>query len=207
MNWTLGFGLTLAAAMTLTGLAQEEGMTQPTEDAGKPAETAIATFGSGCFWCTEAVFQSLDGVLSVTSGYTGGEVKNPTYEQVCSGTTGHAEATRVEFDPTRISYGKLLDLFWKSHDPTTLNRQGADVGTQYRSVIVYHSDEQKAEAEASRNAVDGSGLFHAPIVTRIEPAGEFYPAEGYHQDYYRNNPSAAYCAFNIRPKLKKLGLE
>ncbi|MBC8229962.1 bifunctional methionine sulfoxide reductase B/A protein [bacterium] len=161
-----------------------------------------ATFGSGCFWCTEAVFETLEGVADVKVGYMGGTVKQPTYEQVCTGTTGHAEVAHIRFDPAKISYGELLAVFWKTHDPTTLNRQGADVGTQYRSVIFYHSDEQKQIAEQSRQ--DYQPELTKPIVTEIVPATEFYEAEDYHQNYYQNNPEASYCRIVIAPKLKKL---
>ena len=168
-----------------------------------PARTA--TFGAGCYWCTEAVLEQLDGVLDVKSGFMGGKVADPTYEQVCSGTTGHAEVVQVTFDPARISYDTLLEWFWKLHDPTTLNRQGNDSGTQYRSVIFYHSDEQKKAAEASR--VAHSKDFDRPIVTEIVAAAPFYEAEDYHQDYYRGNKGQPYCQFVIRPKLEHLGLK
>jgi len=168
-----------------------------------PARTA--TFGAGCYWCTEAVLEQLDGVLDVKSGFMGGKVADPTYEQVCSGTTGHAEVVQVTFDPARISYDTLLEWFWKLHDPTTLNQQGNDRGTQYRSVIFYHSDEQKKAAEASR--VAHSKDFNRPIVTEIVAAGPFYEAEDYHQDYYRGNRAQPYCQFIIRPKLEHLGLK
>jgi peptide-methionine (S)-S-oxide reductase len=164
----------------------------------------IATFAGGCFWCTEAVFQRVKGVASVKSGYTGGTKPNPTYEEVCTGKTGHAEAIQVAFDPTVATFESLLDLFWRAHDPTTLNRQGADVGTQYRSAIFYHSEEQRRAAEASRKALDESKRLGAPVVTAIEPAGVFYPAEAYHQDYYKRNANAPYCRAVIAPKLKKL---
>lgn len=163
-----------------------------------------ATFGSGCFWCTEAVFENLEGVQSAVCGYMGGKIGNPSYDAVCTGRTGHAEVVGITFDPAVISYRDLLGQFWRSHDPTTLNRQGADAGTQYRSVIFYHSDAQKVTAEASKKEV--AALFSDPIVTEIAPAEKFYPAEDYHQDYYARNPSAGYCAIVIRPKLKKLGL-
>jgi len=166
------------------------------------AEVAMATFGGGCFWCIEAVFERLGGVLSVVSGYTGGHVAHPTYEQVCSGETGHAEVARITFDPAVVSYEDLLGLFWKAHDPTTLNRQGADVGEQYRSVIFYHDEKQRTAAEESRRRA--AAQFSAPIVTKIEPLREFYEAEDYHQDYFRNNPRAPYCMFVIKPKLEKL---
>lgn len=169
------------------------------------AQLEQATLGAGCFWCVEAVFERLDGVKSVEAGYAGGTKANPTYEEVCSGTTGHAEVARITFDPSKISYEKILEWFWKSHDPTTLNRQGADVGTQYRSVIFYHDDRQKAIAETSKR--HAQEMFSEPIVTEIQLLKAFYVAENYHQDYYRNNPNAPYCTFVIRPKLKKLKLE
>ena len=162
-----------------------------------------ATFGSGCFWCTEAVFELVKGVTSVTSGYTGGNIKNPTYEEVCSEKSGHAEAIQLIFDREVINYDELLEIFWKTHDPTTLNRQGNDVGTQYRSVIYYHSEEQKQLAEKYKVALDESGAWVNPIVTEILPATEFYKAEDYHQDYYDNNPQQGYCAFIIAPKVEK----
>ncbi len=162
-----------------------------------------ATFGSGCFWCTEAVFELVDSVTSVTSGYTGGNIKNPTYEEVCSEKSGHAEAIQLTFDSEVISYDELLEIFWKTHDPTTLNRQGNDAGTQYRSVIFYHSEEQKQLAEKYKDALDKSGAWENPIVTDILPATEFYKAEDYHQDYYSNNPNQGYCAYIIAPKVEK----
>jgi len=171
----------------------------------KKSSLAVATFGAGCFWCVEAVFERLDGVEAVESGYMGGQTENPTYEQVVTGKTGHAEVTRIYFDPERTSYQTLLLWLWQSHDPTTLNRQGADVGTQYRSAIFYHSDEQREQAEASK--ATAQAMFDAPIVTEITPASEFYVAEDYHQDYYRLNKGAPYCQMVIRPKLKKLNLE
>ncbi len=169
--------------------------------------TSVATFGGGCFWCTEAVFQMVPGVKSVTPGYQGGHVKNPTYKQVSRGDTGHAEVIRIEFDPAEVSYGKLVELFWDAHDPTQLNRQGADVGTQYRSVIFHHDEDQKRIAEASRDALEQSGKYRDPIVTQILPATEFYVAEDYHHNYFRNNPNVPYSRFVIEPKLKKLGME
>jgi peptide-methionine (S)-S-oxide reductase len=173
-----------------------------------PAEgLQLATFGAGCFWCVEAVLEQLDGVESVDSGYMGGDVPDPTYEQVCSGRTGHAEVVQVTFDPERIPYEHLLEWFWKLHDPTTLNRQGGDVGTQYRSVIFYHSEEQRRAAEASMAAQEKAGNFADPIVTEISEAGPYYSGEQYHQDYYRQNKSQGYCRFVIAPKLDKLGLE
>lgn len=174
---------------------------------GQPSgHTAMekATFGAGCFWCVEAVFERLDGVQSVMAGYAGGYVKNPTYDQVCTGTTGHAEVAEITFDPKKISYEKLLEMFWHAHDPTTLNRQGADHGTQYRSVIFVHSPAQRVAAESSRAAAQKD--FDDPIVTEIQALDVFYPAENYHQDYFRNHPDAPYCRFVIQPKLKKLHL-
>ena len=178
-------------------------------DAGRTAvtgKTEVATFAAGCFWCSEAVFQNLDGVKSVKPGYTGGTTRNPTYKQVCSGKTGHAEAVRIEYDPGKVQYEKLLDLFWKMHDPTALNRQGADVGTQYRSAIFYHSEAQKQAAEAAKQALEKSGKYDKPIATQIAPASEFYTAEDYHQEYFNKNPDAPYCRFVIVPKLEKLGM-
>jgi len=174
------------------------------ENNEKPGnETDTATLASGCFWCTEAVFQELDGVISVMSGYTGGHVKNPAYREVCDGTTGHAEAVRVIYDPTRISYIQLLEVFFQTHDPTSLNRQGADIGTQYRSAIFYHNEQQRLEAEKTVKALDESAAWDEPIVTEITEAGPFYPAEDYHQDYFNNNRTAPYCNFVIVPKLEK----
>jgi len=166
-------------------------------------ELATATFGTGCFWCTEALFQQLKGVQSVTSGYSGGKVKNPTYEQVCSGETGHAEVVQVVYDPKVISFVELLEVFWKIHDPTTLNRQGNDEGTQYRSAIFYHDAEQKKLAEEYKQKLDKSGAFNRPIVTEIAPYGEFYSAEKYHQNYFNDNSNQGYCQFVIQPKLDK----
>lgn len=178
-------------------LAQKMNTTDPKTNA-----TQLATFGGGCFWCVEAVFERLDGVKSVVSGYAGGKTPHPTYEQICTGETGHAEVAQLEFDPAKISYEKLLETFWEAHDPTTLNRQGADRGTQYRSVIFFHNEAQKAAAEKSRKAAQKD--FPSPIVTEISPLPKFYRAENYHQDYFRNNSQAPYCQVVIRPKLDKL---
>jgi len=164
-------------------------------------QTEFATFGGGCFWCTEAVFQMMPGVKSVASGYAGGRKENPTYQEVCSGQTGHAEVIQVEFDPRTVSYDQLLETFWEAHDPTTLNRQGADTGTQYRSIILHSSDAQKAAAEKSK--ADAQKNFKDPIVTEIVPLKKFYKAEGHHQNYYRTNPNAGYCRVVIRPKVEK----
>jgi peptide-methionine (S)-S-oxide reductase len=162
-----------------------------------------ATFGSGCFWCTEAIFERLKGVKSVVSGYSGGKVENPTYEEICTGTTGHAEVTQITYDPEVISFDELLEVFWKTHDPTTLNRQGNDVGPQYRSVVFFHNDEQKKLTEKYKEALDKSGAWEKPIVTEISPLINFYPAEDYHQEYFENNPNQGYCAFVIAPKVEK----
>lgn len=167
------------------------------------AQTELATFGSGCFWCTEAIFQQVKGVQKVISGYSGGKVKNPSYKEVCTGLTGHAEVVQITFNPAEISFDELLEIFWQTHDPTTLNRQGNDVGTQYRSVIFYHNEDQKRKAEYYRKKLDEAGIFNRPIVTEISPFTEFYPAEDYHQNYYRLNPSAPYCTYVIAPKLEK----
>jgi len=166
-----------------------------------------ATFGAGCFWCVEAIFQDLKGVESVVSGYSGGTVKNPTYADVCAGKTGHAEVCRIRFNPDVISYRELLDIFWRTHDPTTLNRQGADVGTQYRSVIFYHNEEQRKIAEESKRETDRSGLYKDPVVTEIVRFESFYRAEDYHQDYFSQNPNQPYCTFTIDPKVKKFKKE
>lgn len=163
-----------------------------------------ATFGMGCFWCSEALFQKLSGVISVRSGYEGGTVTNPSYEDVCSGTTGHAEVIEVTYDPTKIRYDELLEVFWKTHDPTTLNRQGADIGTQYRSVVFYHNDEQKQVAERYKKELNNAKAFDKPIVTAINKAQTFYPAENYHQDYFDKNKTQPYCRLVILPKMEKL---
>ena len=162
-----------------------------------------ATFGTGCFWCSEAIFSMVDGVLSVTPGYSGGKEPNPDYELICSGTTDYAEVVQITYDPEKISFRELLEIFWKTHDPTTLNRQGADVGKQYRSVIFYHNEEQKKEAEFYKDQLEKSKIWKKPIVTEISPFKRFYPAEDYHKDYYRNNPANAYCNFVITPKVEK----
>jgi len=168
-------------------------------------KTEIALIGGGCFWCTEAVFEKITGVVEVISGYAGGESSNPTYKEICTGKTGHAEVIKIIFDPEITSFAKILEVFGLAHDPTTLNRQGADVGTQYRSTIMYLSEKQKKIAIAWKKKL--SDKFVDPVVTEIVPAPIFYPAEDYHQDYYKKNPNQGYCSFVIRPKLKKLGLE
>jgi peptide-methionine (S)-S-oxide reductase len=163
----------------------------------------VATFGSGCFWCTEAVFERLEGVDNVVSGFSGGKVKNPSYREITTGRTGHAEVCQIYYDPDIVSYKELLEVFWYTHDPTTLNRQGNDVGPQYRSVIFYHSEEQKNLAEKSLADMDASGFFKDPIVTEITGFTNFYEAEDYHQDYFKNNPNAPYCTFVVKPKVDK----
>ncbi|WP_197231048.1 peptide-methionine (S)-S-oxide reductase MsrA [Novipirellula artificiosorum] len=172
----------------------------------KPAE-AVATLAGGCFWCTEAVYERIDGVGDVVSGYIGGQVVNPNYTQVCTGRTGHAEAVEVHFDPSKRTFEEILEIFFKTHDPTTLNRQGPDTGTQYRSGIFYHNQEQKQIAEKYIEKLNQSGEFNRPIVTKLEPATVFYPAEEYHQDYYRRNPNAGYCQMVVRNKVRKTNIE
>jgi peptide-methionine (S)-S-oxide reductase len=187
--------LLTAGALNLTALAQ------PTNTMNTN-KTEIADLGGGCFWCMEAVFERLPGVISVTSGFAGGTTENPTYRDVCSETTGHAEVTEIEFDPAKISYQKLLEVFWQAHDPTTLNRQGADEGTSYRSIILYRDKKQELLAEKSK--LEAQKDFHNPIVTEIVPLKKFYKAEDYHQEYYDNNSNAPYCQVVIAPKLEKL---
>lgn len=164
----------------------------------------IATLANGCFWCTEAMFSRVKGIKSVIPGYSGGKTSNPSYEQVCTGITGHAETIQIKYDPKIISFEKILDIFWHTHDPTTLNRQGNDVGTQYRSAIFYHDENQKNIAEKSKIEVEKEGVFKNPIVTEIIPFSNFYPAEDYHKEYYENNRNAPYCSFVIDPKIQKL---
>ena len=169
----------------------------------KKMQLETATFGAGCFWCVEAVFQQLEGVHEVVSGYTGGTTVNPTYQAVCMGMTGHAEVVQIQFDPTVISYAELLEVLWHTHDATTLNQQGADVGTQYRSAIFYHSEEQRRIAEQSKAEMDTSDMWDDPIVTEITPSDTFYPAEDYHQNYFLLNSRQPYCQFVIHPKMRK----
>ena len=168
------------------------------------AKSEIATLGGGCFWCVEAVFQRIDGVISVKPGYAGGNVKNPTYKQICTGKTGHAEVAKIEFDPSKITYSQILNVFWQSHDPTTLNRQGNDVGTQYRSVIFFHNESQREIAKKSKVDADKSGYWDNEIVTEVTLLNNYYDAEDYHDNYYNNNPNQPYCLFVIKPKLDKL---
>ncbi|RYD21249.1 MAG: peptide-methionine (S)-S-oxide reductase [Verrucomicrobiaceae bacterium] len=209
MNRRIALSL-LMLIPTLASCEPEKAMTESDKQPAKmpevPAGAEVATLGAGCFWCIETAYRQLDGVYSATSGYMGGATKNPTYEEICSGDSGHAEVVHVVFDPKKISYEKVLAWFWDLHDPTTLNRQGNDIGTQYRSAIYYYSDEQKKVAEASKAAAKAN--FKDPIVTEITKASQFYPAENYHQNYYNQNKSKnSYCRYVIEPKLKKLKLE
>ena len=193
-----------ALAVSLTGLnaADKKVMNNQSSAPGSSKATERITFGGGCFWCIEAVFARLDGVQAAISGYAGGQTANPTYKEVCNGDTGHAEVVQIEFDPRKTSFEKMLEIFWAAHDPTTLNRQGADVGTQYRSVIFYENDAQKVAAEKSKKAAQKE--FSSPIVTEIVPLTKFYPAEDYHQDYFELNGRQPYCQAVIAPKLRKL---
>jgi peptide-methionine (S)-S-oxide reductase len=209
-NWQQGTGnrylhvttLTILIGLVFTARVYEQKTKQEFKMVNK-SDFETATFGSGCFWCTEAIFLNIDGVTKVESGYTGGKVKNPTYKEVCSGLTGHAEVIQLTFDPKIISYDELLEIFWQIHDPTTLNKQGADIGSQYRSVIYYHSDDQKRSAEHFKARLEEEGVFDKPIVTEISPATTFYKAEDYHQNYYNLNNNAPYCTYVIEPKLEK----
>ena len=194
--------LTLLLTAMMHNLAADP---SPASSPSTPPASATAVFGGGCFWCMEAVFQNLPGITKITSGFAGGATPNPTYDQVCSGRTGHAEVLQITYDPAKVTYNQLLDLFWRAHDPTTLNRQGADSGTQYRSIILTPSPEQASEAEASKKKA--AAQFPDPIVTEIKPLTAFYPAEKYHQNYYNENKNVnPYCQIVIAPKLKKLGL-
>lgn len=197
-----GVMATFAACSTV---ATPKNAVSPTSTMTQPAPASLdtITLGAGCFWCVEAVFLELKGVHSVVSGYMGGTVKNPSYKEVCTGRTGHAEVAQIAFDPAEITVDELLEVFWQTHDPTTLNRQGADVGTQYRSAIFYHTPEQQQKAEHYKAALDASGAFRGPIVTEIVPATTFYAAEDYHQNYYAQNGEQGYCQMVIRPKLDK----
>jgi peptide-methionine (S)-S-oxide reductase len=202
------FSIALSALMVVLIVGSSCGQKSKTEkNTTAVTETKpgmeIATFGSGCFWCTEAIFLNVKGVEKVESGYSGGKVKNPTYKEVCSGLTGHAEVIQVSYDPKIVSYDELLEIFWETHDPTTLNRQGADEGTQYRSVVYYHNDTQKTLAEGYKKKLTEAKAFDNPIVTEISPYTIFYKAEDYHQNYYNLNGSAPYCSFVIKPKLEK----
>lgn len=195
----------LAVALQLTSFGEGKrghvAASDQRRETGPMSKTA--TFGAGCFWCVEAVFQELEGVQAVVSGYMGGGVDNPSYKQICTGQTGHAEVAQITYDPSKIDFATLLQVFWQTHDPTTLNQQGADVGTQYRSAVFYHDDEQQRLAEVFRADLDASGAFSAPIVTEVVPAATFYVAEDYHQEYFRLNPDQGYCRAVVRPKVEK----
>ena len=203
--------LVIATALAIVSCAEQpkadaamNEKTNPAAGSGKaPAVVETVTLGGGCFWCVEAVYQELEGVISVTSGYAGGTVDNPTYEQICSGRTGHAEVAQIQFDPARTSFEKILSVFFQTHDPTTLNRQGNDSGTQYRSVIFTHDAKQLETATRLKKELDASGAWDDPIVTEITPLPKFWKAEKYHQNYYRDNPEQGYCRFVIAPKLDK----
>ena len=192
-------------AFIILGCKENKSLSQTKMNNNIEANTKLdtATFGTGCFWCSQAIFERLKGVESAVAGYSGGTTDDPTYEQVCTGKTGYAEVCQVTYDPNVISYDELLKVFWKTHDPTTLNRQGADVGTQYRSVIFYHNEEQKKKAEYYKEELNNSGAWKNPVVTEISPFTKFYVAEEYHQDYFEKNPNQGYCAFVIAPKLEK----
>jgi peptide-methionine (S)-S-oxide reductase len=203
--------ITLSVAIATTPTTKSTVMTAETPRTSTPSnpnlDTEVAILGAGCFWCVEAIYEELKGTVSVESGYTGGHVEDPTYKQVVTGQTGHAEVVRLEYDPSVISFEEVLIVFYHTHDPTTLNRQGADVGTQYRSAIFYANDEQKKIAEKVTADITAEKLWDDPIVTEITPLDVYYPAENYHQDYYENNPNAPYCTFVIAPKLAKFRKE
>ena len=182
---------------------RQDAKTNEMENTGQEQKLEVATFGAGCFWCVEAQFEQLEGVEKVESGYAGGFIENPSYEQVCSGSTGHAEVVNIHYNPEKISYDEMLAAFWQTHDPTQLNRQGNDVGTQYRSVIFYHSNEQKEKAEEYKRRLNEEKAYNAPVVTEISPATKFYKAEEKHQNFYAENPSQPYCMFVVQPKLEK----
>lgn len=206
MDLSLGTLLSILSAMSLMGCAghvSTRTIEQHMQQQDSASHTESATFGGGCFWCTEAIFESLKGVVSVVSGYAGGTAESPTYEQVCTGKTGHAEVVQIKFDPKVITYEELLEVFFLTHDPTTGNRQGNDIGTQYRSIILYHNDRQKELAEQTKAELQKAGAWDDPIVTEIAPLQKFYPAEEYHQDYFAKNPEKAYCQAVIRPKMEK----
>jgi peptide-methionine (S)-S-oxide reductase len=203
-------GLNVLFLMSLVACTSENKYNSMSSSLVDPSNAVVsekidtATFGTGCFWCTEAVFEQLNGVVKVTSGYSGGNVPNPSYKQVCTGETGHAECVQILYEPDKISFDELLEVFWQVHDPTSLNQQGADIGTQYRSAIFYHDAAQKEKAEKYKRELNDSGAFSKPVVTEISPAQKFYPAEDYHQEYYANNKNTnPYCAVVIRPKLEK----
>ena len=194
-----------SVTVVLIGVMTIFGTTKKEEVMSEPIKAGLekATFGAGCFWCVEAIFQDIKGVTKVESGYTGGHVKNPAYREVCNGTTGHAEVIQLTYNPDVVSYETLLEAFWLSHDPTTLNRQGADVGTQYRSAVFYHNEEQGKLAKDFKKRLNDEKAFGKPVVTEISAASEFYAAEEYHQDYFENNPTNSYCRMVVGPKLEK----
>lgn len=198
---------TVIYTMLLMACSGTQPNTHMTKDNNQPTSTNTlldtATFGAGCFWCVEAVFQQVKGVHKVVSGYMGGSIKNPTYREICSGLTGHAEVCQITYDPTVVKFEDLLQVFWLTHDPTTLNRQGNDIGTQYRSVVFYHNAQQQEIAQSIKQQLDKSGAWSAPIVTEITQASTFYPAEDYHQNYFNQNSEQPYCQFVIKPKLEK----
>ncbi|MFO0357827.1 MAG: peptide-methionine (S)-S-oxide reductase MsrA [Sphingobacteriaceae bacterium] len=198
----------VAAIFFASACAQNDQTKNKMEDKASTNNTTAtnidtATFGAGCFWCVEAVFQRLNGVISIESGYSGGSIKNPAYREVCMGTTGHAEVCRILFDKTKVSFDELLEVFWKTHDPTTLNQQGNDIGTQYRSVVFYHNDEQKKLAEKYKEEINKSGAYPNPIVTEISPLINYFKAEDYHQNYFNQNGQEGYCRYVIQPKVEK----
>jgi peptide-methionine (S)-S-oxide reductase len=203
MNYLLA--MSLLFNVSFVSCARQDTSTLKTANFNNMTEvkTDTATFGAGCFWCVEAVFQQLEGVLKVTSGYSGGHVANPTYEQVCEKNTGHVEVTQIVYDPSKITFDELLEVFWKTHDPTTPNQQGNDRGPQYRSVVFYHDAEQKQKAEYYKNKLQTSGAWDNPIVTTVEPLKNFYVAEEYHQNYFKSNPDQMYCRYVIQPKVEK----
>ena len=199
--------LIMAMACSNTQNAKNNSTKQQTKDSmtteDSTAKWDTATFGAGCFWCVEAIFLEVEGVKSVRSGYTGGTVKNPTYKEICTGNTGHAEVTRIIYDASVTSFKELLEVFWEIHDPTSLNKQGNDEGTQYRSAVFYHNNQQKEEAEFYKTKLNDEKAYDKPVVTEIVPVSEFYKAEDYHQDYYTNNSNQTYCVYVIRPKIDK----
>jgi len=204
MNKTTGISIIFMGMIQFAYCVQTEKTKSENEtDMTKTQDYDTITFGAGCFWCVEAIFQQLNGVYSVVSGYSGGHVKNPAYKEVCSGTTGHAEVCQIAYDPAVISFLEMLEVFWKTHDPTTLNRQGADIGTQYRSVIFYHNGEQKKLAEEMKARLNQAGIWKDPVVTEIVPFRVFYKAEDYHQEYYFQNAAQPYCSAVITPKVEK----
>jgi peptide-methionine (S)-S-oxide reductase len=205
MRKIAGISIIFIAVVQLASCVQNNHNFKPIPENNMTVDRELdtATFGAGCFWCVEAVFQQLKGVMTVESGYSGGHTKNPTYKEVCTGTTGHAEVCQITFDPSLISFAELLEVFWNTHDPTTLNRQGGDIGTQYRSVIFYHHHEQRLLAEEMKSRLTAANIWKDPLVTEIVPFQEFYKAEAYHQEYYFQNASQPYCSVVITPKLEK----